>query len=133
MATINLLDWSRFVKAPSPLANFIATVRPDGNVDFINLSQLANNYAWDFGDGATSMETNPSHTYTQTGLYMVTLTAFNVCGSSDTTFLVNILAVGTGNPDAWLESFLLYPNPNSSAFTLEMSGAPEVEVRCLLL
>lgn len=118
--------------APLPLANFIATVKPDGSVDFINLSQLANNYAWDFGDGATSMETDPTHTYTQKGLYPVTLTAFNICGSSDTTFLVNILTVGTEDKAAWLESLLVYPNPNTGAFTLEMIGKPEQEIHCRL-
>ena len=31
-------------------------------------------YAWDFGDGSTSTEANPSHTYTTAGSYTVTLT-----------------------------------------------------------
>jgi subtilisin family serine protease len=32
-------------------------------------------YSWDFGDGATSTATNPSHLYSSAGEYMVTLTA----------------------------------------------------------
>ncbi|GAA2695335.1 lectin [Streptomyces aculeolatus] len=32
-------------------------------------------YAWDFGDGATSDEADPSHTYAENGTYNVTLTA----------------------------------------------------------
>jgi glucose/arabinose dehydrogenase/regulation of enolase protein 1 (concanavalin A-like superfamily) len=31
-------------------------------------------YAWDFGDGGTSTEANPVHTYTDEGVYAVTLT-----------------------------------------------------------
>ncbi len=40
-------------------------------VKFINgsISTGANHYAWDFGNGDTSMDTNPSYTYTQVGHY----------------------------------------------------------------
>ncbi len=34
-------------------------------------------YEWDFGDGQSSTDPNPSHTYTATGAYTVTLTARN--------------------------------------------------------
>ena len=30
-------------------------------------------FAWDFGDGSSSTEQNPSHMYTQRGTYTVTL------------------------------------------------------------
>jgi len=41
-------------------------------------------WAWDFGDGTTDMVGNPVHTYTQPGVYTVTLTASSQYGSSDT-------------------------------------------------
>jgi glucose/arabinose dehydrogenase/PKD repeat protein/endonuclease YncB( thermonuclease family) len=34
-------------------------------------------YSWNFGDGATSTQANPSHTYTAAGTYNATLTATN--------------------------------------------------------
>ncbi len=34
-----------------------------------------NGYQWDFGDGKTSTQQNPTHTYTGEGIYMVCLTA----------------------------------------------------------
>ncbi len=37
-------------------------------------------YAWDFGDGATSTEASPSHTYGQDGVYTVTLTITTATG-----------------------------------------------------
>ena len=40
-------------------------------------------WAWDFGDGGTSTEQNPEHTYTDPGTYAVTLTVSNAI-SSDT-------------------------------------------------
>jgi PKD repeat protein len=38
-------------------------------------------YLWRFGDGATSTEKSPTHTYTQPGVYIVRLTATNSGGS----------------------------------------------------
>jgi len=42
---------------------------------FINLSEDADLYEWDFGDGTTSAEFEPTHTYTEAGIYEVTLLA----------------------------------------------------------
>jgi immune inhibitor A len=41
-------------------------------------------YTWDFGDGSSSTEVSPSHTFPQTGVYTVTLTATDAQGQSDT-------------------------------------------------
>ncbi|AIJ06361.1 PKD domain containing protein [Methanocaldococcus bathoardescens] len=38
---------------------------------------------WDFGDGTTSNEKNPSHKYSREGVYTVTLTVWNDVGVSD--------------------------------------------------
>jgi gliding motility-associated-like protein len=42
---------------------------------FTNLSEDANLFLWDFGDNNTSDEFEPSHTYTEPGIYTVTLLA----------------------------------------------------------
>lgn len=42
-------------------------------VEFQNTSDLGDTYEWEFGDGMTSTDENPTHTYTETGLYNVTL------------------------------------------------------------
>ena len=39
-------------------------------------------WKWDFGDGTSSTEKNPTHTYSKTGTYTVKLTATNEAGSS---------------------------------------------------
>lgn len=41
-----------------------------------NSSNKAVRYEWNFGDGQTSTEESPLHVYTQTGSYVVTLTAY---------------------------------------------------------
>jgi len=43
---------------------------------FSNDSQKADRYEWDFGDGKTSKEENPSHIYYLSGKYRVTLKAY---------------------------------------------------------
>lgn len=48
-------------------------------------------YNWDFGDGTSSNEFEPSHTYMQMGQYTVTLAAYNGCSCVDThTFTVYV-------------------------------------------
>ena len=39
-------------------------------------------YSWDFGDGTTSSQQSPTHTYSFGGQYTVTFQAQNACGSS---------------------------------------------------
>ena len=40
-------------------------------------------YSWDFGDGATSTDANPTHTFTEPGIYTVTLTVEDDGGLTD--------------------------------------------------
>ncbi len=47
------------------------------SVTFTNSSAFATSYLWQFGDGATSTAISPTHVYTQTGIYTVTLWAAN--------------------------------------------------------
>jgi len=49
-------------------------------------------WAWDFGDGVTSVEQHPNHTYAKTGTYTVSLTVSNAAGSN-TTSKVNLVTI----------------------------------------
>ncbi len=44
---------------------------------FLNFSMGAESWRWDFGDGTTSAQFNPVHTYTDTGSYFVSLSVVN--------------------------------------------------------
>jgi hypothetical protein len=67
---------------PSTVANFSYTMTNNGyapcEVDFTNLSLNASGYHWDFGNGETSSETNPTITYDSVGIYSVSLTCASV-------------------------------------------------------
>ncbi|MEE9491727.1 MAG: UPF0182 family protein, partial [Dehalococcoidia bacterium] len=52
-------------------------------------------WSWDFGDGQTSDEQNPSHTYQSAGIYTVSLTVTGPAGS-DTETKTNYITVTTG-------------------------------------
>jgi gliding motility-associated-like protein len=77
---------------PLPVnAGFIATPGmpaqlqiPWATATFSNQSSNATSYAWAFGDGSTSTDVNPSHTYTTVGDYCVTLVASDAAGCTDT-------------------------------------------------
>jgi len=61
-------------------------------------------WSWTFGDGATSAVQNPTHQYTATGTYTVSLTATNVGGSDSETKANYIAACNqyTYSPTNWL-------------------------------
>jgi hypothetical protein len=78
----------------SPVAAFTATtpVTLGSSAVFTNTSTGDNlQFLWDFGDGQTSTGINPSHTYTATGSYTVTLTATNTLGSDTATAVVQVI------------------------------------------
>ncbi|WP_292373105.1 PKD domain-containing protein, partial [Methanosarcina sp. UBA411] len=70
------------VLPPSPpAANFTTNLTLGSaplTVQFIDFSENASEWNWDFGDGSTSTEQNPVHIYSTAGNYTITLTAFNV-------------------------------------------------------
>jgi len=55
-------------------------------VDFYDASTGANTYAWNFGDGNTDNTPNPSHQYSFSGNYEVTLTVTDVNGCQSSTW-----------------------------------------------
>jgi len=60
---------------PSADFSFRASTEDFRQIEFTNLSISANQYAWDFGDGTTSTDKDPVHTYSGEDTFAVTLTA----------------------------------------------------------
>jgi len=74
-----------------PSANFNTNVTSGDvplTVQFTDLSQNATGWSWDFGDGASSVDQNTTHTYSAAGNYTVTLTASNVNGTATKTAVI---------------------------------------------
>ncbi|WP_422859593.1 immunoglobulin-like domain-containing protein [Flagellimonas sp. S174] len=69
---------------PEVVAAFTQTqIENTGVVSFINISENADSFEWDFGDGTTSTEIDPTKTFAE-GNFTVTLTASNSAGASST-------------------------------------------------
>jgi len=85
---------------------------PGQPVFFLNLSEGATEYAWDFGDGATSIAETPIHEYLEAGIYDVALTANNVWGCSTTFTLPEAVLAEEGG-------MMVFPN----AFTPSATGS----------
>jgi PKD repeat protein len=64
----------------APIANFDFSIS-GFEVTFNNQSTGGTNYQWNFGDMNTSTEVSPIHSYTDEGVYYVSLMLENDCGS----------------------------------------------------
>lgn len=72
-----------------------------GAVNFTDNSTASaaiTNWLWDFGDGNTSTQQNPTHTYAATGVYTVCLTTVTACGADSSCTTVNVTVCS--NPTA---------------------------------
>lgn len=72
----------------APIAAFEANITETctGDIQFTdNSAFIPTEWLWNFGDGETSIEENPAHTYLANGTYTVTLTVTNEGGTDDET------------------------------------------------
>jgi gliding motility-associated-like protein len=65
-------------------ADKVASCQSPMTIQFTNTTPTGSAFQWLFGDGNTSTQQNPIHTYQQTGDYNVTLIVTNANGCSDT-------------------------------------------------
>lgn len=89
-------------------------------VDFTSTSTIRKGkYSWDFGDGSTSTDENPSHDYTQDGTYNVCLSLEDSTGYCTSSICTEVVIKSVGidefNP-SWIE---VYPNPTSHFVTIK--------------
>ncbi|MFT5288795.1 MAG: PKD repeat protein [Planctomycetota bacterium] len=98
-------------------------------VQFTDTSSGAiDTWAWVFGDGATSAQRNPSHTYTTAGTYSVLLTVTGP-GGTDTELLVNGIVVNTPAPDS---SFSANPTNGDAPLVVQFTDTSSGSVNAWL-
>jgi len=78
------------IYSPVTVASFSTPItdfcQAPSTVNFTNNSQNGISYLWNFGDGSTSTQQSPSHTYTNYGQYTVKLVVYGgVCGNDSIT------------------------------------------------
>lgn len=116
----------------APVPSFTST-ESGLQVTFTNTSTANGNFnsVWNFGDGTTSNDDNPVHTYGSAGTYTVCLTIFDsLCALSDSACFA--LDVVTGIHDLDVDQLLtVSPNPASNYLTLSNSGVVIRNLRLL--
>lgn len=87
---------------------------------FTDLSQYATSWYWTFGDGGSSAQQNPTHTYTTPGVYQVCLVATDTCGSDTScqAFQVGTVGITSGTQ----QGIRLWPNPSSGDVILQVTS-----------
>ncbi|MEP7377971.1 MAG: PKD domain-containing protein [Chloroflexota bacterium] len=110
------------IPPPPPFADFTSAQQAGtltANFHDASIGSPAS-WNWDFGDGGSSTERNPTHTYVAPGDYTVTLTASNLGGSDSETKSVTVLPI----PPVADFSFAQQANTLAVMFTDVSSGSP---------
>ncbi len=97
-------------------------------------AQPSDHYSWDFGDGNTSTEASPSHSYDVTDTYEVRLIVTNFCGSD--TSITKVAGIGKGNgisEQAADANLVLYPNPADETLLLSIKGIEQEQYDYLIV
>jgi PKD repeat protein len=113
------------VKHVAPKALFRAFPRfgaPSLNVRFQNFSSgNVIRVLWDFGDGGSSLERSPNHTYYQEGEYTVTLTVVTTTGAQGVTTKENYIRVS--EDEALTFFYVVQANQSQPAYSVETAAA----------
>ncbi|MBZ0098156.1 MAG: PKD domain-containing protein, partial [Taibaiella sp.] len=110
-------------------ADFSYAIGAGNAVNFTNKSVNGTSYTWHFGDGQTSTDANPSHTYNDTGKYLVMLIS-SKGGCSDTVYEeVYVSSVDVGNVGL-AQQFTIAPNPVQNLLLVRSTlfGAAQCEL-----
>ncbi len=86
------------------------------SVQFLNQSVNYSQYLWNFGDGSTSLENNPTHLFTYAGTYSVSLIVDNTCGQDSIKY--DIAVLNTSIDEKLESSIRLYPNPSEELLNI---------------
>jgi len=112
--------------------DFTADNTTDPEVSFTCNTIGATSYLWDFGDGESSTDANPTHLYEENGTFEVSLQLTNECGDFTSTQDVEIK---THSIEASIlpSSILLMPNPANNIVNLHCKSKISGEARVNLI
>ena len=111
----SLIRWNLHALSDQTIANFSYNLNlPD--VSFSNSSIHGTTFHWDFGDGQTSTENNPTHTYTNMGTFDVELIAFDEC-DSDT--IIQQVIIFEGGINSLLKDEIIFKNSGDDVYSFE--------------
>ena len=122
-------DYITVYPYPNPIFNANLTLAcSPANIQFSDQSTPGqgsiSSWAWTFGDGSTSSQQNPQHTYTQTGYFSVGLVVYNSAGCHNgTTYSRYIRVIDGIQPNfAWNQTSASCSAPFSGNFLNQTAG-----------
>lgn len=89
-------------------------------VDFFDLSINGSSWLWNFGDGSTSTDENPTHFYESPGTYSVKLVVSNSCGIDSLSTQITVVKNTGINTNGHLSRMIVYPNPSQGKINLNL-------------
>ncbi len=104
-----------------PLASFSTTGNSFCQNSPITFTDFSTNspssWSWNFGDGGTSTQQNPQHTYSNPGNYTVNLIVTNATGFNSTSETITIESC-VSTTDLLANGVSIRPNPNNGNFII---------------
>jgi hypothetical protein len=121
-----LEDFSDAVTADFQMPTVLVYDDSGLSVDFVNNSEGAVSYSWEFGDGSTSAAESPTHDYSYAFLssvaeVTVTLTVSNSNGCSDV-YEATVDVVYSSISEQSTSGLSIYPNPSSDVVLVNFVG-----------
>ena len=114
----------------APVAEFSSStttvdINNDPTVQFVDASANAVSWEWNFDDGTRSNDQNPSHTFTELGIHLISLTVTNSDGCTASTLGIIEVVNSPSNTNNFteLQGIQVYPNPTSEFINIETSFA----------
>ena len=121
----------QYINLSHPVAEFDVSqdeICPETEIQFFDMSipdTTLMSWAWDFGDGTTSSLQNPVKTYSNPGVYTVTLTVTNILNCSHTIVKAGYIRVLTPPTALFAASDTIGCNPFSATFGDLSVGNPD--------
>jgi hypothetical protein len=111
-----------FTTTPSPQTIDTLRICKGQSVSFLNQSENANAYVWNFGDGTTTTQNSPQHSFQETGTYTVSLVTKQnniVECKADAGNLIQLI----NDPTYYITNYNDSPNYNQTYLYFDSNGA----------
>ena len=139
-ADAGMYKWE-YVKGLRPPTAVLTTDKTDGALPLtVNFSSAGSNdadpgdsirFSWDFGDGSTSVEPNPCHTYTVRGRYTAVLTVTDSSGDSNS--VSTVITAGNTSPTVVINTPVAggtFDFGNDIPFTVTVTDPEDGAINC---
>jgi hypothetical protein len=110
-----------------PVADFNFNITNNNEVSFSNNSINSTDYTWYFGDGDSTTQENPIHTFSLAGSYTVSLIS-SKCGMIDSISQTITISPVSSISETEYSNIIIYPNPANDMFHIQSEGIENIYI-----